>query len=159
MPPVLLGRGLLRHVPSWVLPVGRADGVDGCAFYSWSSRASPRGSSVRVGRSSTALGRGLFRHVPSWFFLPAGASDCVDCILSCGFLRALFTKKRPCPASARVAGARDDRDEADLAAASHERVLNRQRSGLHAIAAETAAHTRRNNSARDEGRATQRSNR
>jgi hypothetical protein len=31
--------------------------------------------------------------------------------------------------------------------------LNRQRSGLHAIAAETAAHTRRKNSARDEGAA------
>ena len=34
----LLWRGLLRRVVSWNLIVGRADGVDGCAFYSWSSR-------------------------------------------------------------------------------------------------------------------------
>ena len=93
---VRLWRDLLRRVASWNLLVGRADGVDGCAFYSWSSRASPRGSSVRVGRSSTALGRGLFRHVPSSWFLPVGRADGVASDALCaGFSELLSPKKVP----------------------------------------------------------------
>ena len=53
--------------------------------------ASPRGSSMRVGRSSAALGRGLFRRVLSWFFL--GFSPSVAPIDGAAAL-IIWTRKR-----------------------------------------------------------------
>ena len=73
--------------------------------------APPRGSSVRVGRSSAALGRGLFRHVPSsWFFyLPARPLR-----MHCVRVSKLCYQKVPCP-PCRVAR-RDDREKQICAA-------------------------------------------
>ena len=120
--------------------------------------APPRGSSVRVDRSPAALGRGLFfRCVPSWFFLPVGSADGVDHSVSCGFLRAFFGNKAVLVRQCSRSLGRNGRGDSYLVAASHGRVRNGQISPAPRTA-ETAAHTRRKKSARDEGRATQRSN-
>ena len=154
---VLLWRGLLRHIflvfCLSAAPMASTDAP---------STRGRRGPS-RVVRAS----RPLLRRAGAWsfptraFFLVFACRPRrrrrVGCI-ACGFFRAFVTKKSsfwvPWPATTR----RNDSEEADFVAASHDACETDRDSPLHAIAAETAAHTRRKKSARDEGRATQRSN-
>ena len=114
---------------------------------------------MRVGRSSAALGRGLFRRVPSWFFLPVGRADGARDCMRAGFDQLCFGKKQSLSSQCSRSLGRETIVTTRILSLHRTDACETDRdSPLHAIAAETAAHTRRKNSARDEGRATQRSN-
>ena len=116
--------------------------------------APPRGSSVRVDCSSAALGRVLFRRAPSWFFY-LSAAPTASHAYSCGFWAGL-----DCQKNQSLSG---QRSRCWVKTIITTRTLSLHRTAAcetdrDSPAAETAAHTRLHNSARDEGRATQRSN-
>ena len=154
--PSPLWRELLRRVASWNLRVGRADGVDGCAFYSWSSRplegrpceqAAPPPRGGVVFSDACLLG---------FFNMLAATASTRTVSFACGF-RAQAIKKRRAAAARVIRVVSESFRSRQLGAAVASTRARTDHSPAH-IAAETAAHTRRKKSARDEGRATQRSN-
>ena len=152
---VLLWRDLRRRVASW-LNTCRPRRRRRRMRLLLAVVAPPRASSVRVDRSSAAPGRGLFRRVASCFFLPVGRGvDAHGRI--CVRVSSPSQKNRRASRCSRYSRYSESFRSRQLGAAVASRV-HRQITALHAIAAETAAHPRRRKSARDEGRATQRSN-
>ena len=122
-------------------------------------RSRTRGPSSHVDRSSAVLlWRDLIRRVRSWFLLPVGRADGVAWRIVRVWWALFLQKSCACPASARVTESKRSWRLGLCRCIARTRAKLTEISPATPSAAETAAHTRRNNSARDEGRATQRSN-